>query len=70
MPKERVEPISGWLLLCRDFNGDTYDYWHIAWLEVFGTKKAAISFAKSNGWPKPYRAVRGQTIALEHPDAS
>jgi hypothetical protein len=59
----KIEPVTGWLLICRDEpdirTGDDPKTWHIAWDNVFVTKKAALSFARENNWPRPFRAVRG-----------
>lgn len=58
-PAIRVQAITGWVLI----GHDAYCGWHIAWLDVFGTKKTAIEFATANKWPHPYRAVRGRIAA-------
>lgn len=53
----KVEDVAGWVLICKD--DDSKD-WHIGWVEPFGTKKSALSFASDNHWQKPYQAVRGR----------
>lgn len=49
--------VTGWVLICPEEGGDE---WHIAWLDPFSSKKAALAFAKENNWTKPYRVVRGR----------
>lgn len=56
MPKEKIDPVSGWFLIGRE---DKKGPWHICWIEPFSTKNAALAFAKENGWQQPYRAARG-----------
>jgi hypothetical protein len=55
----RINDVEGWILICKD---DDSDGWHIAWLDVFGSRKSAREFAKKNGWSRyeTWRAVRGQ----------
>lgn len=61
----KIGPISGWLLICKNEETDRRKVeWYIAWTEPFGTKRAAIQFAKDNRWPMPYRAVRGELRVL------
>lgn len=68
---EKIEPVRGWLLICREevFNDEDLSKpkfgprWYIGWHEPFGTKKAALAFAKSNKWYAPYKAVRGELRA-------
>lgn len=55
----KIEDVTGWLLICKD---DDADDWHIAWLEPFGARRSALDFAKTNNWPKPYRAIRGRIM--------
>lgn len=52
----KIPPYDGWVLIASE--GDD-DPWHIAWLDVFGTRKEALAFAQEQEWPRPYRAVRG-----------
>jgi hypothetical protein len=54
--------IEGWVLVARDEFDDDPE-WYIAWTDFFRSKKVALDFAKTHGWPKPYRAVRGRMIA-------
>jgi hypothetical protein len=55
-----VLPVTGWMLVCKDEDAKN---WHIAWLDIFGTKKSALAFAAENKWPQPYRAIRGALAA-------
>ena len=59
MSKIIVCDVPGWILICPD---EETDEWHIAWLDPFRSKKAALSFASENNWSKPYRAVRGRVM--------
>jgi hypothetical protein len=61
----KVKPlatIEGWVLVAQDTFDDGPE-WYIAWTDFFRSKKRALEFAKTNSWPKPYRAVRGRMIA-------
>jgi hypothetical protein len=67
MRKKSIKPTSGWILISQDVDGEgNRTDWYIAWDSVFGTKKAALKFAKKYDWPPPYKAVRGQ-ITVQHP---
>lgn len=52
--------IEGWVLVAKY---EDEPEWLIAWMDFFSSKKRALEFAKTHGWPKPYRAVRGRMIA-------
>lgn len=54
-----VTDVTGWILI----SSDGADEWHIALLDVFNTKKGALAFAAKNGWPHPYKAIRGRIMA-------
>lgn len=62
-----IDPVDGWVLITREETnhetGAKRGPWHIAWLEIFGSKKGALAFANANGWPRPYQAVRA-SLAL------
>jgi hypothetical protein len=62
-PKQ-IASIEGWVLVAQDVMDDEPE-WYIVWMDFFRSKKAAIEFAQSNNWPKPYKAVRGQMVALQ-----
>lgn len=49
-----IIPLDGWALVTRD---DGEKNWHIAWTDIFSTKRQAIAFATENNWNKPWRAV-------------
>lgn len=57
-------PIHGWVLVSLGEDdwkaGTRKGPWGICWYELFGTRSAAIEFARSNNWHIPYRAVRGE----------
>lgn len=63
----KIEPVTGWILICPEeipnekiWDKPAFgDRWYIGWLEPFGTKKAALAFAKRNNWYAPFKAVRG-----------
>ncbi len=59
---EPIAKIDGWVLIAQD-EFDNGPEWYIAWTDFFRSKKRALEFAKTNNWPKPYRAVRGEMIA-------
>jgi hypothetical protein len=67
MTDERL--LTGWILIAREElpNGEPAGDWSLAWHEIFGRKKSALAFAKENGWPRPYRAVRGHIGSGEMP---
>lgn len=53
--------IVGWILLSRDVldvDIPKFDRWHLAWHEVFQTKKEALQFTRDNDWSKPFRAMK------------
>lgn len=51
-----VMPVEGWVLITRD---EAAKDWHLAWLEVFSTRRAALELARDNKWSAPFKAVRG-----------
>lgn len=64
----RIAPIEGWVLITREETGEDGKRdggWHIAWMEPFGTRKAARDFATSANWSRPWQAVRGQLMTFE-----
>lgn len=62
MPKITYNPVDvqGWVLVAKE---DDSPRWYIAWMDIFGTKKAALKFATDNNWPKPFKAMRGRIRA-------
>lgn len=63
-----IPPIVGWILITREETdhetGDRKGNWYIAWYDVFRTRTSALTFARSNDWCVPFRAVRGQLSVL------
>lgn len=66
--KQKINPITGWILIARDRDdagtgrargGPLY----VCWEGTFHKKRIALAFAEKNGWPKPYWAVRGRIAA-------
>jgi hypothetical protein len=67
MAKVKIKPIEGWVLVTREDQpridglrkiGEEYICWH----ELFDQRIRAIGFATKNGWPKPWKAVRGKLV--------
>lgn len=67
---QTIRPVEGWVLITREESdadtGERRGPWHLAWMDVFGTKHAALGFAADAAWQRPYRAVRG-SISVRDP---
>lgn len=54
--------IRGWLLVTQERDAPAFrtpePRWRLASLNIFGSKREAMAFARKHGCPEPYRAVR------------